>query len=92
MDRYTEKMVEVFKEMEKQLERKKMFEQVLQTLKVGDTVYEEGSYDDIFPQIIIEIDMENLQIYTHEVSINKYKWRQSLSLFDEVSKKYVAYY
>lgn len=92
MDKYSQKITELFNEMEKLVEQKKKFEEILRNLVVGDIVYESGSYDDMFPQTIIEIDMENLKLYTYEESIKKYQWVTSFYLFDEDSKRFVPYY
>jgi hypothetical protein len=66
------------------------FNLVLRKLSVGDTVYEESPYFDYFPQIILDIDLEQNKLYVWEESINKEKWIDQFSLLEK--GKYVFYY
>jgi hypothetical protein len=79
-------------ELEQLMLRRDKLLEVMSKLSIGDTVYEDGSYGDMFPQIVKEIDLENLRILTHEVSINKTKWVYSVTLFNEETNKFEYIY
>ena len=75
---YTEKIVEaknVLKILEEDFLKQK---EIVGGLKIGDTVYEEGTHGgwdmEYYPQVILEIDYENAKLFVHEKSMNKSKW------------------
>ena len=83
---------QTFDKLEKLLERRQKLIDVMSILSVGDTVFEDGSYGDMFPQVVMEIDFENLKILTHEVGINEIKWRYSFTIFNEETREYEYIY
>ena len=83
---------QTFDKLEKLLERRQKLIDVISKLSVGDTVYEDGSYGDMFPQVVVEIDLENLKLLTHEVGINKTKWVYGVTIFNEETREYEYIY
>lgn len=75
MSNYVEDIINYRKELVNKIIAQAKFRKKLSNLKLGQTVYEYGSYGDYFPQIIKEIDIEGCRILTLEESINKIKWR-----------------
>ena len=63
-------------------------------LKVGDTIYEEGTHGgfdmEYYPQVILEINYDDAKIFVHEEGIGVKKWRSSFTLFE--NGKVVNYY
>ena len=79
-------------ELEQLLLRRDKLLEAMSKLSIGDTVYEDGSYGDVFPQIVKEIDLDNLRILTYEESIKKTKWVHSVMTYNEETKKYENVY
>lgn len=61
---------------------------ILKTLSVGDLVYEEGTYGDMFEQVIMSIDLDDLEIEVFEASINLRKRVESFYIFDHNNDKF----
>lgn len=79
-------------ELEQLLLRRDKLLEAMSKLSIGDTVYEDGSYGDVFPQIVKEIDLDNLRILTYEESIKETKWTHSVMTYNEETKKYENVY
>lgn len=93
---YKEKIAQAenaVKELKKNFSKLK---ETVKTLKVGDTVYEEGTHGgwdmEHYPQQILEIDLENAKLYVHEKSIDKKKWVTSFHTYNEKENKYEYHY
>ncbi len=79
-------------ELEKLMLRRDKLYEAMSKLSIGDTVYENGSYGDIFPQIVKEIDLDNLRILTYEESIKTTKWVNYVMTYNEETEDYETVY
>ena len=93
--KYTEEILETQNKLNNLKNQKDKFQQLLKTLKVGDTVYEEQPRFldcDYHPQIIREIDVDNCKLMTYEESIKVEKWVTCFHLYNEEARKFDFYY
>lgn len=74
--------------------KKHIFKNILKTLKIGDTVYEEQLRwieFEYHPQIIKQIDTKNCKILIFEESINVQKWINKFYLYNKVKDTFEYY-
>jgi len=70
----------------------KEIDRKMKDIKIGDKVYEIGTYGDVFEKIVIRIvDKDNGTIETQERSINKTEIRNILSYCDWTTVKKITY-
>lgn len=91
IETYPEKIKELQEKLEKTQKKFDKFKKALSKLKVGDTVYEHGMWDDYHPQIVKKIDLENGKLLTHEKSINVTKWTSSFYLLDKKKEQFIYF-
>lgn len=90
---YTEKIVEaknVLKILKEDFLKQK---KIVSELKIGDTVYEEGTHGgwdmEYYPQVILDIDYKNAKLFVHEKSMNKSKWVYGFHVKDTEKEKFI---
>jgi hypothetical protein len=93
---YPEQILEAKKNIQNLEDKFLKMKKIISTLKVGDTVYEEGTHGgwdmEYYPQVILEIDHENAKLFVHEKSINQKKWVSGFHLLDKKKQKYICHY
>lgn len=91
---YTKEIIKTENKLNNLKNDKEEFQQILGTLKIGDTVYEEQARFldcDYHPQIIKEIDIDNCRVLTYEVSIRSEKWVTCFHLYNDSTDKFDFY-
>lgn len=76
------------KELEELIHKYESLKEKFNTLNIGDTVYISGSYDDMFPQKILNIDYDNLLLDVFEESIKSRSIIQYFYVFNEETGKF----
>lgn len=76
------------KELEELIHEYESLKEKFNTLNIGDTVYISGSYGDMFPQKILNIDYDNLLLDVFEESIKSRSIIQYFYVFNEETGKF----
>lgn len=76
------------KELEELIHEYESLKEKFNTLNIGDTVYISGSYGDMFPQKILNIDYDNLLLDVFEESIKSRTTIQYFYVFNEETGKF----
>lgn len=88
-DNYPTKIAKVQKELDMLKEKQKLFLEELKKLKTGDIVHISDS-GDFFPQRIIEVDLNNMQLNVIEESIDRESTITGFYILENNNFRYVG--